>query len=124
MFPLSSKQIAGTRNHDHPEGGAEKVKDEKLAPRHAQNSRHRAGDDPHPEHKARKEDCHRTIARKQPFAAPHGFVLDPENMLIATEQAPSPVVTGNESQIVAASGRDGRYQDDPRKRSEEHTSEL
>src|SRR5579872_1939357 len=64
-LPVPAEQVTRTGDNGHPQGCAEKVEDQELSPRHAQNSRHGSCNDAHAKHKTRKEDSYRSVACKE-----------------------------------------------------------
>jgi len=68
-FPVLSEKVSQAGDDAYPKHGAQEIKQQKLAPAHAQNTGQRTRDDPHPGDETGDKDGGSSVARKQFFSA-------------------------------------------------------
>lgn len=112
--PMSPKQIPCTSNHRHPNRSAQKIEEEKRAPRHAQDPSQRPGNHAHSKDKPRKENRERTVTAKERFPPSKRRRRYTKEALIALDQRPPTVVADRVSEIVPKRRRASCDHDDPR----------
>src|SRR4051794_19234476 len=100
FLPVASEEIADAGDDRHPQRRPQKIDEKKSLPRHAENSRHRAGNDPHSKNESRKENCQRAVALEKTFSAIEGRFLNLKNGLVPRQQRPPTVVTQCKSKVI------------------------
>src|SRR5882724_6486064 len=90
-FPVLSEKVSQAGDDAYPKHGAQEIKQQKLAPAHAQNTGQRTRDDPHPGDETGDKDGGSSVARKQFFSASDHIWPDMQGFLISL-QKPTPAV--------------------------------